>query len=189
MQHTVPSGNRDCVEGPELLYAYACNIFAADPADADHTRRVIMPVCHQQLRFAIAAFSSGTAAAQAAQELTTAFGLADSVSHLAFRSALDAARSSLQDLPFPNNAQPLACTEGAIAQHLIQKLDGGALTLQTALSTWLIPRHALQLERAVEDGGVLIWVQLYNNEDERNAYRILLSAGCTLVGVHDLVKS
>jgi hypothetical protein len=148
-----------------------------------------MPARDQHLRFAIAAFSSSAAAARAAQELQTVDRPAESISRLALSSALDISRSSLKELPFPNNAEPLACTKGAIAQQLAQKLDSGAPTLQTALSTWLIPRHALQLERAVEDGGVLVWVELHDSEDERNAYRILLSAGCSLVGVHDLVKS
>lgn len=170
------------------LYADACKIAGEDAAADNPTRRVIMSASQQQLRFAIAAFSSSSAAAKAAQDLQTVSRPAGSISYLGSRSALNA-RTSLLELPFPNNAQPLACTEGEVAQRLARKLDSGALTLQSALATWLIPRHALQLERAVENGEILVWVQLYDSEDEQNAYRILLSAGCTLVGVHDLVKS
>jgi hypothetical protein len=147
-----------------------------------------MPVNQQQVRFAVAAFSSNTAATQAAYELQIAGITAGDISYLGLRTVLGSVSARLHALPFPGNTRPLACTEGVVAERVAQKLANGAQTLQAALETWLISRHALQLERAVENGELLVWVQLCSSEDERNAYRIMLSAGCTHVGVHDLVK-
>jgi hypothetical protein len=43
------------------------------------------------------------------------------------------------------------------------------------------------LQQAVEEGKLLLWVQLFDNEDERRAYRSLLATSSNSVGVHDLV--
>ncbi|NJO31830.1 MAG: hypothetical protein HC869_00545 [Rhodospirillales bacterium] len=59
--------------------------------------------------------------------------------------------------------------------------------MQAALCTWLIPRHAEQIQRTIDEGKIVIWVRLDNADDERRAYRALLAAGCGSVGVHDLI--
>jgi hypothetical protein len=170
-----------------LLHEHHRNI--SSRAAVTSAGRAIMPVGQQQLRFAVAAFSSKAAAMQAAHELQTAGIIAGDISYLGLQTVLGFVPARLHALPFPGNTRPFACTEGVVAERVAQRLENGAQTLRAALATWLIPRHALQLERAVENGELLVWVQLCSTEDEGNAYRIMLSAGCTLVGVHDLVRS
>ena len=43
--------------------------------------------------------------------------------------------------------------------------------MDIALSRWLITRHAAHLQTAVEDGKILLWVQLFDADDERQACR------------------
>ncbi|NJO32745.1 MAG: hypothetical protein HC869_05980 [Rhodospirillales bacterium] len=74
-----------------------------------------------------------------------------------------------------------------MADRLAGRLEVGATTLDTALSRWLIARHAAHLQKAVEDGKILLWVQLFDNDDERRVYRSLLATSSNSVGVHDLV--
>ena len=74
-----------------------------------------------------------------------------------------------------------------MAERLSAKLAAGASSLQAALTTWLISRHAAQQQRAVEGGKIVVWVGLVDHDDEPRAYRTLLGAGCESVGVHDFV--
>ena len=73
------------------------------------------------------------------------------------------------------------------ADRLAAKLAGKADTLAAALGCWLIPRHAAQLEQAVVAGKFILWVQLFDNDDERLASRSLLARSSNSVGVHDIV--
>ena len=66
-------------------------------------------------------------------------------------------------------------------------LDAGGSTLKAALGLWLIPRHAQQIQDAVEQGKIVLWVRLLDSEDEPLAYRALLAGSSHSVGVHDLV--
>jgi hypothetical protein len=94
----------------------------------------------------------------------------------------------LRELPFQENPELISCTSGPVAERLAWRLALGAPTLQGALSHWLIPRHAAQLQAAVEDGRIVLWVQLFDNDDERRAYQSLLARSCNAVGVHDLLE-
>ena len=94
---------------------------------------------------------------------------------------------SLLDLPFPRNRELVASTIGPVADRLAAKLAGKAETLAAALGCWLIPRHAAQLEQAVSAGKFILWVQLFDNDDERRAYRSLLARSSNSVGVHDVI--
>ena len=49
------------------------------------------------------------------------------------------------------------------------------------------PRHAEQIQDAVEQGKIVLWVRLLDSEDEPLAYRSLLAGSSYSVGVHDLV--
>lgn len=140
------------------------------------------------LRFAVAAFDSLDAAHRVSLELTSTPNAPGRVSYLGLHEILDAGTADLQKLPFPANRGLVACSEGLVAERLAARLGSGAGSLRGALATWLIPRHAAEIERAIENGDVVIWVQLQDNEDERRAYRTLLAAGCHSVGVHDLVR-
>lgn len=143
---------------------------------------------HPEARFAVAAFGSWDATQRAVQELWSAVTPLTEISYLALRSVLaDGPVHPLCDLVFAVNACSFACTPGPIADRLASRLAAGAPSLKAALGTWLIPRHAAQLESAVEKGEILMWVRLSDNEDEQRAYRTLLATGCNSVGVHDLV--
>jgi hypothetical protein len=58
-----------------------------------------------------------------------------------------------------------------------------------ALTPWLIAHHATQLQEAVATGKIILWVQLFDNDDERRAYRSLLARSSNSVGVHDIVRA
>jgi hypothetical protein len=139
------------------------------------------------LRFAVAAFNTWADAHKATQVLRSGSKLPCQISYLGFRNILsDVPPSPLRDLPFPGSAAPIACSAGPIAERLSAKLSAGASSLQAALTTWLIPRHAAQLQRAVESGKIVVWVALVDDDDERRAYRTLLAERCNSVSVHDL---
>jgi hypothetical protein len=93
----------------------------------------------------------------------------------------------LRELPFQKNPELISCTSGPIADRLAWRLALGAPTLKSALAHWLIPRHAAHLQNAVEHGRIVLWLQLFDNDDERRAYRSLLARSSNSVGVHDLL--
>ena len=93
----------------------------------------------------------------------------------------------LQRLAFPNSGELISCTAGPLAQRLQSRLELGASSLQAALSHWLIPRHAAHLQGNIECGRIVLWVQVFDHEDERRAYTRLLPISCDTVGVHDLI--
>jgi len=139
------------------------------------------------LRFAVAAFDTWADAQKAAQVLLSGSKPLCQISYLGIRNVLsNGPPLPLRDLPFPGSAASIACSAGPIAERLLAKLTAGAPSLQAALTTWLIPRHAAQLQRAVESSKIVVWVALVNDDDERRAYRMLLSAKCNSVSVHDL---
>jgi hypothetical protein len=140
------------------------------------------------LRFAVGAFDTWADAQKAAQELQSASKPLSQISYLGLRDVLMSRPvQPLCDLPFPGSAGRIACSAGPIAERLSARLAGGAPSLQAAIAAWLIPRHAARLQRTVESGKIVVWVELGNHEDERRAYRALLAAGGDSVGVHDLV--
>jgi hypothetical protein len=139
------------------------------------------------LRFAVAAFDTWADAEMAIQELRSGSTPLCQISYLGLQDVLNGGPAPpLSDLPFPGSIAPIACSPGPIAERLSAKLTAGAPSLRAALSTWLIPRHAAQLQREVESGKIVVWVALVDDDDERRAYRTLLSARCHSVGVHDL---
>jgi hypothetical protein len=141
-------------------------------------------------RFAVAAYGTWPALQKAVQELGSAAKPLTEISCLALRSVLvDGPEQPFHDLAFSANAQAFACTPGPIAERLAARLAAGVPSLQAALGTWLIPRHAAQLKNMAEKGKIVMWVRLHDSEDEQCAYRALLATGCNSVGVHDLVGS
>jgi hypothetical protein len=93
---------------------------------------------------------------------------------------------AIEKLPFPESVQPICCTAGRLAQRLLERLHAGAPTLEAALGHWLIARHAAELRDAVEHGRIVLWIQLFDSEDEHRAYRSLLARSSSSVGVHDI---
>lgn len=145
------------------------------------------------LRYAVATFDTWDGLLQALQHpdldglRTEGFCCLGLQRVFADRPAIGALPSiAIQELPFPESVQPVCCTPGRLAQRLLERLRAGAPTLQAALGHWLIPRHAAELQNTVEHGRIVLWIQLFDSEDEHRAYRSLLARSSSSVGVHDL---
>lgn len=142
------------------------------------------------LRFAIAAFDTWAEAQTALHALNVGGKALNNVSYLGQQGVLaDAVTSDGRQTVhlFGGPTGGIGCSAGPVADRLAGRLASGATTLKAALGRWLIPRHAAHLQQAVEEGKILLWVQLFDNEDERRAYRSLLATSSNSVGVHDLV--
>jgi hypothetical protein len=146
---------------------------------------------HQTLRFAVAAFDDPMELKRALHTLSARGKTLDDVSYVGLDRVLTDKTAeierSFRTLCFPGNVHPIACTAGPVADRLAGQLQVGAATLDAALGRWLIARHAAHLQRAVEEGKILLWVQLFDNDDEKRAYLSLLATSANTVGVHDLV--
>jgi hypothetical protein len=146
----------------------------------------------QFLRFAVGAFHSWEGVETALRDLSLGGTTAKSFNYLGLRRVLaraggtTASPVSLQELPFPGNAEPIGCTPGPLAERLAAQLGAGAPSLKAALGQWLIPRHAAHLQERVEEGKIILWVQLFDVDDERRAYESLLNRSSNAVGVHDI---
>ena len=143
------------------------------------------------MRFAVAEFESTADVEKALNTLTSGGKPLNDISYLGLDRVLAdksaQARHSVRRLFFPGNLQPIACTAGPVADRLAGQLQVGAATLNAALGRWLIARHAAHLQQVVEDGKILLWVQLFDDDDEKRAYQSLLATSANSVGVHDLV--
>jgi hypothetical protein len=147
------------------------------------------------LRFAVGAFDSWQQLHHAIEDLALPSLQADSLNCLAlqrvFASEIIVGHSeepmTIQILAFPGNREPIGCSSGPLADCLTGRIHASAASLKEALGAWLVPRHAAHFQDVVEGGGILLWVRLMNIEDERRAYRCLLSSSSSSVGVHDLV--
>ena len=147
------------------------------------------------LRFAVGIFDTWTDVQATVRDLTVG-GMAENSFNclglhrvLAPLAARPDNRMSLRDLPFSGDAELTSVTDGPLAACLAERLRMGAETLTAALGHWLIPRHAAQLQEAVSAGKVILWAQLFDNDDERRAYRSLLARSSNSVGVHDIVRA
>jgi hypothetical protein len=147
------------------------------------------------LRFAVAAFDTWERMRPALRDLADGSSAPPSLSYLGLRRILAGAPNSvagesglqLRLLSFPGNRELICCTGGPLAERLADRLGAGARTLQAALGHWLIPRHASHLQDAVENGRIVLWVQIFDIESERRAYQSLLANTSSSVGVHDLI--
>ena len=146
-------------------------------------------------RFAVAIFDGWDAAQKAIRDLSNGFSHPQNISCLGLQQVLEQRADArlnpdspeLRGLSFPNNTEGISCTAGPVADRLAERARLGARTLQAALGHWLIARHAAQLAQAIQDRKIIVWVQLFNDDDERRAYRSLLARSSHSVGVHDLV--
>lgn len=141
------------------------------------------------LRFAIAAFDTWAEAQKALHTLNAGGKTLNNISYLAQKSVLGDALTSddRQMVHLGGICGGIGCSAGPVADRLASRFASGATTMKAALGRWLIPRHAALLQQAVEEGKILLWVQLFDNEDERRAYQSLLATSSNSVGVHDLV--
>jgi hypothetical protein len=90
-------------------------------------------------------------------------------------------------IPFPVASDPIACTEGPLADRLMEQVRSGARSLADALGNWLIRRHAKHFEDAALAGKILFWIRVVDADDERCAYQNLLAHSSNSVGVHDFI--
>jgi hypothetical protein len=142
------------------------------------------------LRFAIAAFDTWAEAQKALHALNAGGKKINDVSYLAQQRILeDAVTSNGRQVVhlFGGTDGGIGCSAGPVADRLAGRLASGATTMKAALGRWLIPRHAAHLQQAVDEGKILLWVQLFDNDEERRAYQSLLATSSNSVGVHDLV--
>lgn len=159
----------------------------ASPLDARVTNAPVF-------RFAVAVFDSWDAAQKAIRDLSNG-SHPQNISCLGLQQVLEQRANprlnfdgqELRGLSFPDNTESISCTAGHVADRLSERARLGARTLQAALGYWLIARHAAQLDQAIQDRKITVWVQLFNDDDERRAYRSLLARSSHSVGVHDLV--
>lgn len=140
-------------------------------------------------RFAVAVFDTWEGIRPALRDLADSGSPQASFNYLGLQRVLAVADRlpPIEPLPFPDNRELISCTSGPVAVRLAARLGAGSKTLQAALSRWLIPRHAAQLQEAVEAGSIVLWVQIPDVESERRAYQSLLAKTSSPVGVHDLV--
>jgi hypothetical protein len=145
---------------------------------------------HPTLRFAIAAFDTWPEVQKAFRALHAGGKALTDISYLAQERVLGEAKANddrqIVHL-FSATSGGIGCSEGPLAARVAGRFASGATTLKAALGRWLIARHAAHLQQAVEEGKVLLWAQLFDNDDERRAYQILLATSSNSVGVHDLV--
>jgi len=145
-------------------------------------------------RFAVAAFDTWSGVYTTLRDLSSGGSKIEDLNCLGLHRVLAATGGpafkdqalQLRKLPFQKSRELISCTSGPVAERLAWRLELGAPTLEVALSHWLIPRHAAHFESAVQHGRILLWVQLFDNDDERRAYQTLLAKSSTSVGVHDL---
>jgi hypothetical protein len=144
------------------------------------------------LRFAVGSFGSWLQLQNALDDLRLRGMVHDDVTCLAL-ARLFAGETGTRpplipcELPFPLSPEPICCTAGPLCECLRERLDGGARSLKDALGRWIIPRHAAHFQAKVEQGNILLWVQLEDGHDERRAYQSLLAHSSNSVGVHDIV--
>lgn len=150
---------------------------------------------HPALRFAVATFGTWESLRNTLHDLQ-AGGLAiETFNCLGLQRVLAGKRLTaspdktvgLQELAFPDSVELVGCTSGPLADCLTRRLRAGTPSLEAALSRWLIPRHAALVQQTVERGQISLWVQLFDNDDERRAYQTLLANSSNSVGVHDLI--
>jgi hypothetical protein len=93
----------------------------------------------------------------------------------------------IETLAFSSQSEDICCTSGPLATCLLASLEAGAKNLKDALSKWLIPKHAIYLERTLGEGNILFWLEVADPDEERSACQSLLATSSGLVGVHDFV--
>jgi hypothetical protein len=140
-------------------------------------------------RFAMATFDSWQGVAGAVADLRGRGVDPGTIGYLALGRVLAADAESggaAQELPFPQRRDPVSCTPGVLAHRLEERIRQGAPTLRAAIGAWFVERHADEIEAAVEEGRILVWVQLFSAADERRACQGLLAHSSDGVGVNDL---
>lgn len=146
-------------------------------------------------RFAVGDFRAWHAARETLGGLCALGVKTDAISLLGLRRLFQdeaatkhAAALEVHELAFRLSPDVVCCTPGVLARHLADGLGNGAASLGDALSLWLMPRTAQRIQLLIDDGVLLVWVQVFDVDDERRACTGLLTYCLTGVEVHDLVR-
>ena len=69
------------------------------------------------------------------------------------------------ELPFAIPTQKVRCTSGVLAQSLVARSAGGAQRLAGALGAWISREHANALQRHLEVGRLVLWLEIARPRD------------------------
>jgi hypothetical protein len=142
-------------------------------------------------RFAVGTFNTWDGVCEALRDLRVAGVDLNTLSFLGLHRAMAGAGEhslelQLRVLTLTKAGEPVCCTGGPLADRLAERVNDGAPSLQDALDLWLVSRHAARIQEAVEGGCLMLWIQLFDAQDERRACTILLTHCSSVVEVHDL---
>jgi hypothetical protein len=149
---------------------------------------------HPKLRFAVGTFDDWQQLREALRDVRIRGLVLDSFNCLALQRVFDGKiimapnrkPIPVRVVPFPVASDPIACTDGPLADCLMEQARSGARSLAGALGNWLIRRHAQHFEDAALAGKISFWIKVVDADDERCAYQNLLAHSSNSVGVHDL---
>jgi hypothetical protein len=86
-------------------------------------------------------------------------------------------------LHFAQSSQHITCSMGQLANELSTKLAKGARSIADALHGWLGSDQAEQLESHIENGRLVLWVEVRTSEDYSVVCGRLVQASPHMVGV------
>jgi hypothetical protein len=145
-------------------------------------------------RFAVGDFQTWDAAGETLRGLSALGVKMDAISMLGLRRLflLEAGSQhmparQLRELAFGQSPDVVCCTPGILAERLDGGLAKGAATVGNAFSRWLPPQAAQRIQQSINDGLLLVWVQVFDANDERRACTGLLTFCLNGVEVHDLL--
>ena len=96
----------------------------------------------------------------------------------------DAATPAEFDL-LASHEDKILCFGRTLGSFLRDRVSEGSETLSDALQPSLLPRHACALSGVVEKDGILIWVEVHDPAEEREASLSLLRTSSGTVESHD----
>lgn len=147
-------------------------------------------------RFAVGDFKSWDAVAETLGGLRSLGVKTDAISFLGSRqhfvdgaAARLGAAPEVRELTYRRGPNVVCCTPGVLAERLAGGPGKDAGSLGDALSRWLMPEAARRIQRSIDDGVLLMWVQIFDADDERRACTGLLTYCLSGVEVHDFVPS
>jgi len=89
----------------------------------------------------------------------------------------------MKELHFVHARQHIVCTMGQLAQELSLRSAGGARSIGEALRAWCGADQAGQLENHIEQGRLVLWVELRSSEDYSVVCGMLVQASPHMVGL------
>jgi hypothetical protein len=92
---------------------------------------------------------------------------------------------SMTEVHFAASHGRVRCTAGAIAGRLAMRSAGGARDLAHALRGWVSPEQAKELQRHVESGRLVLWLQPSRPEDFETVCAQMVQASPHLVELSD----